>query len=309
VLAAVFSILRRSARSYCRISVTPVMMSSMSSISSRRARGGKRRRLALTVGRQISRFQEASYAFDDVAAEILALSRSDLPVMTALLFGGPASVDDLVQALHIRRPVVSATLNRLQLAGYARFQSGGNPRIELTAHASEWIERIWAPLRENGFRVLEGYSMAHLALIARFLEQASTVQEARTASLRRWLSLPSSPARRPHLRGGLSPAALQRVQLFVESNLGEAIHLRDLAARATLSPYHFARAFKTSVGMTPRSFVEHRRVERAKRLLTESAQPLAIVAVDSGFGTQSRLTTVFKRHTGFTPAVYRRGHA
>lgn len=61
--------------------------------------------------------------------------------------------------------------------------------------------------------------------------------------------------------------------------------------------------------MTPRAFVEHRRIERAKRLLTESAQPIVGVAVDAGFATQSRLTTVFKRHTGFTPAAYRRGRA
>jgi AraC family transcriptional regulator len=281
----------------------------MSSTSRGRRRAGERRRLAQTIGRDVSRFQEASYAFDDLAAEILALNRGDLPIMTMLLFDGPASADELTAGLHIRRPVVSATLERLQLAGYARFQPGPGPRLELTGHAKKWIERIWAPLRQEGLRLLDRHSTSHLAVISAFLQQACAIQEARTTRLRAWLALPSSPARRPHLRGGLSPAALQRVQVFVEANLGEAIHLHDLAARAALSPYYFARAFKTSAGMTPRAFVEHRRVERAKQLLTQSRQPIAGVAVDTGFGTQSRLTTVFKRHTGFTPAAYRRGHA
>ena len=205
----------------------------------RRRRAGERRRLAQAIGRDVSRFQEASYTFDDVAAEILALNRSDLPIMTMLLFGGPASADELAAVLHVRRPLVSATLERLRLAGYARFQPGAGPRIKLTGHARKWIERIWAALRQEGLRLIDRCSTPDLAVIAAFLRQACAVQESRTAKLRAWLALPSSPARRSHLRGGLSPAALQRVQVFIEANLGAPIHLHDLAARAGLSHLSF----------------------------------------------------------------------
>jgi AraC family transcriptional regulator len=61
--------------------------------------------------------------------------------------------------------------------------------------------------------------------------------------------------------------------------------------------------------VTPRAFVEDRRIERAKQLLGETTRPIVAVAVESGFATQSRLTTTFRRRTGFTPAAYRRGRA
>jgi len=83
----------------------------------------------------IARFQDGSNAFDDLAAEILAVERRDLPCMSMLLFNGPASADDLAAALHVRRGHLAATLERLQLAGYARFQPNARARLELTEHA------------------------------------------------------------------------------------------------------------------------------------------------------------------------------
>jgi AraC family transcriptional regulator len=266
----------------------------------------ERRRYTQSMGAGVVRFQEASNAFDDVAAEILAVDRADLPCMTMLLFQGTATIDELAAALHVGRAAVVTTLERLQSAGYARCRPGGRARIELTERARIWIERIWAPLQQGGARLMERYPTRQLAVIASFLHQACEIQDARTRELRTWLRVPSPQDRHATVRGGLSPAALRRVQLFVEANLGRPIQLRDLAARAALSPYHFSRAFKTSAGMTPRAFVEYCRVERAKHLLTESTQPVVEVAAETGLGTQSRLTTTFKRRTGITPAAYRR---
>ncbi len=266
-----------------------------------------RPQLVQAIGRAVSQFQESSNMFDDLAAEILALDRRDLACMTMLLFGGPATPEDLAAALHLRRTVVSTTLARLQSAGYARVQPGERARIELTEHAREWIARIWSPVKADGDRLLATYSVGQLETFATFLRQACALQDKQISVLRKWLAVPPS-ARRAHMRGGLSPAALRRVQLFVEANLAQPIHLHDLAARAALSPYHFARAFKTSAGMTPRAYVEERRIEQAKRLLRESTHSLAAVAMEVGFGTQSRLTATFKRKTGFTPGEYRRGY-
>jgi AraC family transcriptional regulator len=268
----------------------------------------RQRRLVEQIGAEVVRFQEGSTAFDNLAAAILRLDRKDLPVMTMLLFGGPASVSGLAAALRESRTAVLATTDRLQLAGYARRRPDAQEaRIELTEHAREWIARIWEPLRVDGGELLGSYSARQLAVMTAFMQRVCDVQERHLRRLRRWVADPSPGTGKPHQRGGLSPAALRRVQLFVEANLARSIHVRDLAARAGLSLHHFARAFKASAGMTPRAFVEQQRIARATRLLNDSPNSLADIAVASGFASQSRLTVAFKRRTGFTPAEYRRG--
>src|SRR5262245_37514319 len=126
------------------------MMGAMKPMS-KPSRAAKPARAALSqaIGQSVSRFQESSNAFDDVAAEILALDRRDLACMTMLLFGGAASAEELAGTLRLQRGIVATTLERLQLAGYARFAPGNGSRIELTEHARIWIERIWAPLRAD----------------------------------------------------------------------------------------------------------------------------------------------------------------
>jgi AraC family transcriptional regulator len=106
---------------------------------------------------------------------------------------------------------------------------------------------------------------------------------------------------------GLSSERLRRVVDYVEANLHRAILLTELAEIAALSPFHFSRAFRKAIGRTPVRYVWSRRVERSKRLLRDRVLPLAAIAYDCGFSSQSHFTTVFKRETGVTPLRYRAG--
>jgi AraC family transcriptional regulator len=95
------------------------------------------------------------------------------------------------------------------------------------------------------------------------------------------------------------------VRDYIAEHLGEAIVLRDLAAAAGLSRYHFARRFHRSVGTPPHEFVLQQRVERAKTLLTRSDQTLPAIACGCGFADQSHLTREFKKRVGTPPGRYR----
>ncbi len=106
-------------------------------------------------------------------------------------------------------------------------------------------------------------------------------------------------------RGGLSPVVLKRVFEFVAENCSRSLSLEDLASCAGVSPYHFARAFKRSVGESPHRYVLRQRIDKAKNAL-RAGEPLAQVALACGFGGQSRFSQRFRQTTGVTPSQYRR---
>jgi AraC family transcriptional regulator len=264
----------------------------------------KRDGLLAELGMEIVRFQDASNAFDDAAAAVLALDRIDLQLVAMLLFGGAAPLPRLAAAAHAAPAALRARIERLELAGYVR--AAAEDSFELTDHARTWIATIWGPMEREGRRLLARQTTRHLELFLRLMREMRPIHEAHAARVRALLELPRSERRSRVAKGGLSPAALRRVQLYVEANLSGEIQIADLASRAGLSTFHFARAFRSSTGTTPRKYVEQQRIERARRLLVESDLALAQIAMDCGLGSQSRFTTVFRRATGLTPAIVRR---
>ncbi len=106
-------------------------------------------------------------------------------------------------------------------------------------------------------------------------------------------------------QGGLPRYKLRRAVEFVDANLDQVIHLKDMARVADVSLFHFHRQFKKTTGSTPHQFIVQRRIERAKVLLAQSNLPIIEVAVRVGFVDQSHFTTTFRKLTSMTPRIYR----
>lgn len=109
----------------------------------------------------------------------------------------------------------------------------------------------------------------------------------------------------PPARGGLSPAHLHRALAVIESRLPRSVPVAEIAAAIPMSPFHFARAFKVSMGLPPHRFILVQRIERAKALLEHTGQPIADISGRAGFKTTSHFTCVFRQRCGVTPARYR----
>jgi AraC family transcriptional regulator len=118
----------------------------------------------------------------------------------------------------------------------------------------------------------------------------------------------ASGVRRParQVRGGLAGWQQQAVARHIEERLAEHVSLAALAGLVRLSRYHFSRAFKQSFGMPPHRFHSHRRIERAKALLTSAEMSVTQIGVALGFGSASAFTMSFRKVAGMTPSAYRR---
>jgi AraC family transcriptional regulator len=100
---------------------------------------------------------------------------------------------------------------------------------------------------------------------------------------------------------GLSQVSLTLVKEYINNHLHQNLKLEKIAAIAQLSPYHFLRLFKQSMGITPHQYILQCRLNQAKHLLQHSELSIVEIATRTGFCDQSHLTRYFKRMMGATP--------
>ena len=101
-------------------------------------------------------------------------------------------------------------------------------------------------------------------------------------------------------------AQYKRVLDHVATHFGATITLEALADKAGLSPSHFSRLFKETIGRSPMQFVMGYRIDQAKKMLAAVERPLIDVALSCGFADQAHFSRVFKQVESLTPKAYRK---
>lgn len=100
---------------------------------------------------------------------------------------------------------------------------------------------------------------------------------------------------------GLSKLKLKEITECINANLDRNFKIIELAAIAQISPYHFIRLFKNSVGKTPHQYILQRRIEQGKYLLQHTQLSTEEIAASLGFCDRSHFAKYLKRLTGLTP--------
>lgn len=118
----------------------------------------------------------------------------------------------------------------------------------------------------------------------------------------------TSSFRRDGTGSGLAPWQVNRSLDMLRDSVDGELSIAQLAAECRLSPGHFARAFRRSVGMPPHRWLLIEKAKRAAQLLAETPTPIDQVAYACGFSDQSHLNRVFSKVYAMLPGAWRRIH-
>lgn len=98
------------------------------------------------------------------------------------------------------------------------------------------------------------------------------------------------------------------VRRYLDSNYADSITLESLASLAHMNKYYLVHAFTKYTGLSPINYLNTKRLEISRELLTGTNHSIAQIASLVGFSSQSYFAQSFKKETGISPAQYRKEH-
>ena len=102
-----------------------------------------------------------------------------------------------------------------------------------------------------------------------------------------------------------SDAMGQALRVLDAAALTEKTDFASLARTLGMSYSAFRHVFKDQIGMGPAQYLLSRRLDEARRLLTETTRSVAAIAEQTGFSSPSHFSTLFKRKAGLSPHAFR----
>jgi AraC-like DNA-binding protein len=116
--------------------------------------------------------------------------------------------------------------------------------------------------------------------------------------------LAADPSRAPRSPANAERGVARAVRL-IEREPRAPLRLDELAREASLSRFHFVRAFARFTGLTPHRYVLRARLRRAAVLLATKDARVIDIASTSGFRDVSSFNRAYRAEFGATPRTHR----
>ena len=121
---------------------------------------------------------------------------------------------------------------------------------------------------------------------------------------------PHAGSRKPYERDKPPPHVLEdrrilRAIRYIEAHLDRPLSLDRLAARASLSTFHFQRHFREVMGESPSEYIRRTRLDRAAIHLLIYPESVLSIALSVGYSSHEAFIRAFHRQFALTPTQYR----
>src|SRR5262249_49750471 len=98
---------------------------------------------------------------------------------------------------------------------------------------------------------------------------------------------------------------VHQIQQHIDLHLDGPLRMRELASRFGLSERTLSRRFAAATGHGPHAYLQHARIQEARRLLEMHADAAEEVRRGVGYSAPAAFRRVFKAVTGLSPSRYR----
>jgi AraC family transcriptional regulator len=99
--------------------------------------------------------------------------------------------------------------------------------------------------------------------------------------------------------------SINQVLLYIQEHLNEPTNLKTLADIVHISPYHFHRIFKSTIGESLAEYVQRLRLEYVAEQLKTSHFSLNELAERAGYSSEQALSRAFKKYFNLPPSVFK----
>lgn len=164
--------------------------------------------------------------------------------------------------------------------------SGSNQRLVMSGASSAWHDLV-------------------LYMIARYTGPASAIAIAKFFLLQ-WHEDGQSPYSNFQEPMEHGDGLILQAQQWMGENLDSDNPIEKVVAMSGLPERSFKRRFNKATGHTPIAYIQHLRVEEAKRQLEAGNQPFDEISHNIGYEDPAFFRRLFKRTTGLTPGAYRK---
>lgn len=102
------------------------------------------------------------------------------------------------------------------------------------------------------------------------------------------------------------PAEMQQILTYINNHFSEIHHVKEVYDQVYISPATLNRWFRKYIHLSPREFLESKKLAYAKQLLTQG-YTVTEAGILAGFTDTSYFISVFRKKFGVTPRTYKQG--